>query len=435
MQKIKTITVREYALLLRDGEQQGIDCSSIPSCAFDWLLSNGHSSNEKQRDLVRVTRYKKTIALKIVNFVGVLETPCGTRIEILPKISNSNDCVDSNYAKKILLKMLQVVFNIPFQQFHQSQLEILRRPLFEILIAQFLQEVSVLIKQGLRRSYQRKTEKSQYLRGKLDASKQIRQRPGQDNVFHISYEKYLSDRPENRLIRSSLMQVLKWTKNYENKKLGDKLVLFLDEIPCSSNYKEDFAEWSGDRHLAHYQSVKAWCKLILSYQTPISLAGDARGISFLFPMEQLFERYVAIKLRQALAPLFSLKEQSSSCSLLMHNDKPLFKLKPDLVISQNKKWICVADTKWKLIDEYASSEDKYGIRQSDLYQMLAYGSKYLEGTGDLYLIYPKHVSFEQELAPFYYTNNLNLFVVPFDIDTDSCSLVEKLIALGTHEIA
>lgn len=425
MNEAKTIIVREYALLLRDGHQQEIDCSSIPASAFEWLLENGHSTDERQRNLVRVKRYKNTVALQLINFVGILETPCGTRIEILPKISHTPDSRD---AKKILLKMLQTVFKLSLQPFHQSKLEILKRPLFEILMAQFLSEVSILVKQGLRSSYQRVNSQSSYLKGKLEISQQIRQRPGKSTTFHVSYEKYLTDRPENRLIYSSLQQVLKWTRTNENRRLARKLLFLLEGISPSDSYADDFVKWVDDRSLAHYKSMKSWCKLILNQQSPISLFGNARGISFLFPMEQLFERYVAIKLRRTLPTPFFLKEQLSSHSLLQHKGKPVFRLKPDIVISLRDTPICVVDTKWKLIYELKALHDKYDLRQSDLYQMFAYGSKYLDGTGDLYLIYPKHKDFQEQLEPFYYTEELSLFVVPFDLDTDACPLIDNLLA-------
>ncbi|WP_257984960.1 hypothetical protein [Shewanella sp. 11B5] len=35
-----------------------------------------------------------------------------------------------------------------------------------------------------------------------------------------------------------------------------------------------------------------------------------------------------------------------------------------------------------------------------MYQLFAYGEKYLKGQGDLYLIYPKHIGFIEPLANF-----------------------------------
>ena len=78
----------------------------------------------------------------------------------------------------------------------------------------------------------------------------------------------------------------------------------------------------------------------------------------------------------------------------------------------------ILDTKWKLLDSsLASSEGKYKISQNDLYQLFAYGHKYLNGQGQMRLIYPKHTGFKQPLASFSYDQQLHLWAVPFDCKT------------------
>lgn len=58
-----------------------------------------------------------------------------------------------------------------------------------------------------------------------------------------------------------------------------------------------------------------------------------------------------------------------------------------------------------------------------MYLLYAYGEKYLNGQGDLYLIYPKHVGFTEPLALFEFKPELTLYVAPYDLDTDQCSLL------------
>jgi len=49
--------------------------------------------------------------------------------------------------------------------------------------------------------------------------------------------------------------------------------------------------------------------------------------------------------------------------------------------------------------------------------MFAYGQRYLEGKGDLALIYPKHEHFDSALEPFVFAEDLRLWVLPFDLLT------------------
>lgn len=428
------IAVREFGLLLNGGNESSIDCHSIPSKAFEWLLVNGQSNNEESVDLVKVKKHGTSIALQVINYVGVLETPCSTRIEILPKISEQED---SQSATKVLLKMLSTVHKLNMHRFESSSLQTLNRPLFEALIGFFLKEVSDVIKKGIRSQYTRVQERKPYLKGQLQTSKQLNQRPGCLNSFHISYDDFSPDRAENRLIRSALNQVMKWSKNSDNLRLGSELQFALDDIPCSKNYAFDFRQWSKERSMVHYRTVKPWCELILSYCSPVSLSGLHNGISMLFPMENLFERYVAIRLGKSLQPSLKLKTQANSCALVTHKpqsgkSQEWFRLKPDIVVSDktSHELLYVADTKWKRIDERQSTaQQKYGISQSDMYQMFAYGQNYLDGSGVVYLIYPAYEHFKESLPPFRFDDRLSVRVIPYDLVSDKCELLRAEAAV------
>lgn len=422
------ISVREFGLLLNGGDRSSIDCHSIPSKAFEWLMVNGQSNNQDSVDLIKVKKHGNSIALQVINYVGVLETPCGIRIEILPKISERED---RQTATKVLVKMLSTVHKLNMHWFENSSLQILDRPLFEILIGYFLKEVSDVLKKGVRSEYTRVQSCKPYLKGQLQTSKQINQRPGCLNRFHIAYDEFSPDRAENRLIRSALMQVMKYSKNTDNLRLGSELQFAFDDIPLSENYALDFRQWSNERSLIHYRTVKPWCELILNYQSPVSLLGQHNGTSMLFPMENLFERYVAIKLGKSLPNYLILKTQSNSYSLINHTPRSerrqeWFRLRPDIVVSKkaSQEPLYIADTKWKKINEkLTTAKQKYGINQSDMYQMFAYGSKYLKGRGTVYLIYPAHESFNAPLPAFIFDEYLSVVAIPYDLQSDRCSLI------------
>lgn len=419
--KVNDVIVREYALLTNGGGDCSIDCHSIPQSAFEWFLVNGVSNNEKQRELIKVKRHGKAIALQVVNFVGVLETPCKTRIEILPKIS-TQDCSPDN-SRKVLMKMLASVEKLKLQEFQQSHLEVLKQPLYELLISHFLNAVSKLVKQGIRNEYQRVERESTYLKGQLLVVKQLRQRPGRNHHFHVSHDVFTSDRAENRLIHSSLKLVLKWSRASANLRLARELLFVFNEIDESKNISIDFRNWKSDRSIAHYRPLKPWCELILSYKSPIAMIGNHKGISFLFPMEKLFERYVANQLAKQLPPALRLREQVSSFGLVEHKGDKWFRLEPDIVVYDKARVVTVIDTKWKRLNEsQGNATDKYNLNQSDIYQLFAYGEKYLQGNGELYLVYPRYDDFKSPLGDFYYHENLKLKIVPYDLESDSCSI-------------
>jgi 5-methylcytosine-specific restriction enzyme subunit McrC len=357
----------------------------------------------------------------VVNFVGVLDTPCGSRIEILPKVAANDE--NPELARKTLLKMLSVVEKLKLEQFHQSSLQTLKQPLFEVLITQFLQATSKLIKRGLRSQYKRIEKETSFLKGQLLTAKQIRQRPGRQHYFQVSHDVFTADRAENRLLHSAIAQVFKWTKSTNNQRLARELLFVFHDIEKSTDYKSDFRKWSKDRTLAHYRDIKPWCELILSQQSPITMSGVNNGVSFLFPMEVLFERYVAAKLKRQINKPLRLTEQTQNKALTKHKEQNWFKLRPDIVVYNDKTIVSVMDTKWKLLNQNLNTgKDKYHLAQSDMYQLFAYGEKYMNGEGELYLIYPKHEKFETPLEHFSFKPGLQLNVVPYDLVNDECDI-------------
>jgi 5-methylcytosine-specific restriction enzyme subunit McrC len=58
------------------------------------------------------------------------------------------------------------------------------------------------------------------------------------------------------------------------------------------------------------------------------------------------------------------------------------------------------------------------LKRSDFYQLFAYGSIYLRGRDDakLVLIYPMRAAFDEPLQVFKFSETLELWVLPFDLD-------------------
>ncbi|WP_024298862.1 McrC family protein [Methylomicrobium lacus] len=407
------IVVREYARLTTDDSiETSLDRACIPQSAFDWLcrLSAGFRTNGAS-----LLHLENRQWLRLDNFVGIVETPCGTLLEILPKHTEASGEAAIEASRKLLIKMLEVALDLPARTTEKTHIQTYRHPLLEWVMKEFVLALDHLLKRGLRFDYRRVEEEQRYLRGRLDMNKQLRQPPGRAHIFNIRHDLFLADRPENRLLKSALMRICGLTQEADTWRLSHELAGLVAEIPDSQNIAADFRQWRSDRLMAHYQPVRPWCELVLGQHMPLAMRGKTHGISLLFPMEKLFERYVEVKLRQRLPAQYTLKAQAASQSLCIHQDKNLFQLRPDFLIQSRQKTVLVLDTKWKLLSA-ADSENKYGLSQSDFYQMFAYGHNYLPGEGDMILIYPKTENFPETLQPFKFSEKLRLWVTPFDLE-------------------
>lgn len=411
---MRIVVVREYARLTTEPVKSTLDQATISPTAFDWLCNLAASFSKNGASLLHQEDRRW---LRLDNFVGVVETPCGTLLEILPKHANAECESAASEARELLIKMLVVALDLPVRTADKTDIQTFHNPLLEWVMKQFILSLDHLVKRGLRFDYHRVEEEQLFLRGQLDVVKQLRQPPGREHIFNIRHDLFLPDRPENRLLKSALVRVCKTTQQPETWRLSHELAGLLSEIPCSSDIKSDFRKWRNDRLMAHYQPVHPWCELVLGQHMPLALRGITPGISLLFPMEKLFERYVETKLRKQLPATYTLKKQASSESLCMHLGSKLFELRPDMLIQQGHVTKIVLDTKWKLISS-AKGENKYGLSQGDFYQLFAYGHKYLNGEGEMILIYPKTENFYMALPPFYFSPKLRLWVTPFDLNDD-----------------
>ncbi|AMP12305.1 McrC family protein [Collimonas pratensis] len=419
---MKIVVVREYARLTTDPVEATLDQATVTPSAFEWLCNLAAGFSKGGASLLHLENRRW---LRLDSYVGVVETPCGTLLEILPKhtpVSNEDIAAKS---RALLIKMLAEALDLPVRTTEKTDITTFRHPLLEWVMKQFVLSLDHLIKRGLRFDYQRVEEEQHFLRGQLDVVKQMRQPPGRAHIFNIRHDLFLLERPENRLLKTALMRVCRTTNQPQTWRLAHELAGLLADMPDSTDTQRDFRVWSNERLMAHYQPVRPWCELVLGQHMPLTVRGATHGISLLFPMEKLFERYVETRLRKQLPSPYSLKAQARSASLCRHNGADMFQLRPDFLVREGCKNIFAMDAKWKLISG-AYGENKYGLSQADFYQLFAYGHKYLDGTGKMLLIFPLTAEFPEALPAFDFSPALKLWVVPFDLETDRMTWPNEL---------
>lgn len=425
---MRQVTVREYARLGKSAQPtdtQSLDYAEVSSSAFDYLCELQASFSNNGACLLHVDGVRK---LRLDQYVGVIETPCGTRLEILPKHIDENTPKAAQTARNLLFRMLSCALNLSHRQAGMANLALYHQSLQEWLMREFLLQFEILVSKGIRAEYHRVEEQQKYLRGQLDIAKRLRQPPTKAHLFPIRHDVFSLNRPENRLLRSALERICRTTQDPQNWRLAQELRLLTMEIPSSHHIEQDFRQWQSGRLLSHYQPIRPWCELVLGQYMPMIGHSEWRGMSLLFPMDRLFEAYVADHLNKRLATNVTLSTQVSHHHLCTHQDQNIFRLKPDLLVSwpdqAGQTKTVVLDTKWKRLD---ISQNRYNIKDSDLQQMFAYSYFYLNHQSDVILIYPKSNSFTEALEPFFFnisgqnsskanTQIARLLVLPFDLE-------------------
>ena len=360
--------------------------------------------------------------LQVQNFAGVIFVPSGLHIEVLPKTGRGSEPNETAFAdaRKKLLVMLQALGEFRHIQIESAGLSTWNMPLLEIFIGRFLESVNHVVKRGLRCDYVGQEDNVLVKKGKLNMAGQLRKNALHKHRFYCEFDEYIINRPINRILKTAMLKVQGYTRHHRHQKWLRELLFFFDGAPKSTEIKQDLARVRVDRGTVHYQSAFAWAKLILADVSPIGMKGEADAPSLLFPMEVVFEAYVAKILRSQIKEGFSVRAQSCAKTLVVHhiaNEKRgMFTLKPDLIIEKSGEALCVLDTKWKRIDSSSKFKFKFDLSQADFYQMFAYGQKYLNGKGTLILIYPQTEYFTTPIeGHFKFSDDLKLWVLPFKI--------------------
>ena len=388
----KTYPITEYGSFVRDKEVPG--SISLPSNTFDalenFVLSNS-TDDADALELMGISARKgvgKIITAK--NYVGVITMDDGTTIEILPKIY-SHEAFTDGKVKKLLVDMLKTLRNAPFKSLQTTNVNIEKLNIFEIFIKMFVDEVFYIAKRGLKCDYETIQSNESMFKGKMIFSSQIKHNYAHKERSFIEYDEFNTNRPENKILKATLKYLYKNTTSSKNKSDIKTLLSVFSDVDESKDYKADFSKIAPDRKTTDYQTALLWSKVFLMGKSFTSFSGSEVAFALLFPMEMLFESYIAVHMKKMIAQSeYTFSAQDKTYHLFDTPKK--FLMKPDIVIkNKSLDQVFVLDTKWKVLSD---TKANYGISQSDMYQMYAYQKKYQ--AQNVTLLYPLTDNVEQK---------------------------------------
>lgn len=422
----KPIQIKEYGSFVRDKEVDGY--TSLPQDTFDalenFVLSNSTSETDAL-DIMGVSARKgigKIITVK--NYVGVITMDDGTSIEILPKIYSKESFTDGR-VKQLLIDMLKTLRNAPFKNLQNTNVNIEKLNIFEIFIRMFIDEVFFIIKRGLKCDYETIQANGNVFKGKMIFAGQIKHNFAHKERCYVEYDEFNTNRAENKILKATLSYLYKNTTSSRNKTDIKTLLNAFNEVDESQDYKADFDKIVPDRKTTDYQTALMWSKVFLMGKSFTSFSGSEVAFALLFPMETLFESYIATQLKKMLNGTgYTLSAQDKTYHLFDEPKK--FLMKPDIVIRHKElNRIFVMDTKWKVL---ADSKANFGISQADMYQMYAYQNKY--HSENVTLLYPLTEKVEQNKDIEFHANdgtNIRIrFIDLFDLSVSLSNIIAEI---------
>lgn len=330
--------------------------------------------------------YKK---ITFRQFVGVIQVDNLT-IEILPKIDRYESENQENKAKwqNVLIEMLKVTAKLKIQQVGQAKVSRQSIHLLDIYFELFLNEVQLLIHQGLIKQYYKQTGNVKALKGKLEFAGHIQRNLVHKERFFTTHQVYEKDHLIHQILGQALDIVANLSKGSYLYGKCKTVQLNFPEVKSIKATENTFSKIVKSRKTAPYETALEIARLIILNYAPNISSGSEKMLALLFDMNNLWEEYILTRLKQTVINRPDIEVYSQSSKGFWNG----ITIRPDIVLekrlSDNKKEVLIIDTKWKNIDQSKPSTH-------DLRQMYVY-NEYWNSTKS-FLLYP---SYENDLEDF-----------------------------------
>ena len=314
-------------------------------------------------------------------FVGVIQVDNLT-IEILPKIDRyeAEDKENKTKWRDVLLEMLKVTKKLKIQQVGHANVSRQSIHLLDIYFEWFLNEVQLLIHQGLIKQYYKETGNVKALKGKLEFAGHINKNLVHKERFYTTHQVYDKDHLIHQVLGQALEIIATLSKgNYLYSKCKTVQLNFPEVKSIKAN-ENTFTRIPKSRKTAPYDNALAIARLIILNYGPNVSSGSEKMLALLFDMNSLWEEYVLVRLKQVC--------QDNDIEGYGQNSKGFWNgitIRPDIVLKkqiEGKMETVIIDTKWKNIDQSQPSTH-------DLRQMYVY-NEYWESRKSL-LLYPSNI--------------------------------------------
>lgn len=371
--------------------------------------------------------------LRAGQMVGVLAAD-DCSLEILPKIDPAASDESQPTVRARLIQMLDVALGLGLGSGVQASMAVQGGSLLDILIRTFADRLLAAVRHGLPREYRTEEDDRNTLRGRLNVGRQFTVLAARPNQLACRYDELSSDIALVQVMKACVLFVSRFARAGETRRRLDELRFLLAD---TTTVHPSALPWADIRI---NRSNRTWAELVTlaqmlmrrDWQDTRHDPGRQQGISLLFPMNDLFETYVAtLSRRVARRHGFTMEAQGGGLFCVRDDDaggRQLFQTRPDIIIRDDGgRARLIIDTKWKRIS--SQLEDKrQGVSQADVYQMMAYGELY--DCADLVLLYPRQaVARTRRRLPIKPSGVRALQVADIDVTADLHAIEQELAEL------
>lgn len=343
---------------------------------------------ESQRFLQFLYKSKQ---IKSNKYIGVIHFE-NHKINLLPKIffKENKQYLDNEISQihNHILWWLSYCRKLKFPKY-QTSLGSTKSDFFEILIYLFSKYTRKLLNNSIFQQYQEINKELSFVKGRINTNAYINENLGKARWHKVNctYDAFVLDNEFNRIVKHVTKLLFNVTTIKENKKYLREILFILDDVSDVNATAQQCAKISFNPIFEAFETVRDYCQLFLSNCVSFNYKNELKLFAFLLPMEYVFEDFVFGFIDKELKQI---NAESQKGGIYLTKDKT-FQLKPDLLLTYNNKSI-IADAKYKIINRN-SDDNKKGISQSDLYQVIAYAIRF--EVSKIILLYPSTINQNQ----------------------------------------
>ena len=380
-------TVREWGhVKLGDGGLSRAQADALHLAASQHPLANREATN------ILVYGRDRISARQMVGMIAAK----GCSLEVLPKVDPDSPRDEAPDAvRRRLVRMLDVALGLDLNLGSEASLERQNHTLLEVLIRAFADKLLVEVRRGLPRIYRQWEDDLPSLRGRLDTARQFTRNAVRPDRLACRFDQLDADTPLMRIMAAACPYLARFVCTHDTRRKLDELRHALADIPQVPVSRLPWKAVRIDRTNRRWESLFRLAELLLrrDWQATNHQSRMPEGFTLLFPMNDLFEKYVAAIMRKALAGSgIEVIDQGGHRACLgaytgdhvAHGE--VFRTKPDIILRRGGRDLAIIDTKWKKLSA-DPLDRKQGVSQADVYQLMAYARLY--STGHLMLLYPE----------------------------------------------
>lgn len=387
-------------------------------------LANQYGTN------ILIDRHSKIIAGQMV---GVIAAP-GCSLEILPKIDEKTIESDTSIRHR-LIRMLDVALGLKLGNGQSTTMARQAESILDMFIRLFAERLLIELQRGLPCEYLAQEGDLPALRGRLNIKRQFTTLAVRPDSLACRYDILSADTALLRIMKACVVLLRQYAQAADTlRRLNELRSLLVDvsDIPLSH------LPWSQvriDRSNYRWETLYNLARLLLKrdWQATHHDSRAQQGITLLFPMNDLFEAYIAALAKRAVRGTeWTVRAQGGKLYCLIEEGKegkPRFQTRPDLLIERDNQTVMIIDTKWKRIGRHPEVTSS-GVSQADVYQMMAYARLY--HCSQVMLLYPHHAGLGIQRLNVRYrilAGEERLQLASIDLIPDEAAIVEQLIYL------